>query len=388
MIPRLAPALLAVLAAAAFAATGCTRGVKAKKDYNRPLPPGQIALREVDINTLPDVHFGPGEKDAVRAALKQSQAFLAKRGAEKWYPRALVSKDEVSRSITALDNILASAASDAEVNARIKAGFRAYMSIGCDDEGTVLFTGYYTPIFDGSRTQDATHRYPLYKRPADLILNNALEVGQQQMPEGGLRPYPSAGELEASGALKGQELVWLSDPYECYLIRVQGSGKIRLPDGSIMEVGYNGTNGHEYRGIGKDLVADGKISAENLSFFTMRSYFKAHPEDVPVYTSRNPRFIFFSEVKGGPYGCLGTPVTKDVSIATDKDIFPPAGPVWAVTSTTEHQQYVGLLVDQDRGGGIRAPGRCDLYMGEGEANEQRAGGQYFEGRLYYLLVKE
>jgi len=387
MIPRLAPALLAVLAAAAFASSGCTRGVKTKKDYNRPLPPGQIALREVDINTLPDVSFKPGEKDAVRAALKQSQSFLAKKGSDKWYPRALVEKGEVERSITALDNILASSSSDAEINAKIKSGFRAYMSIGCDDEGTVLFTGYYTPIFNGSRTQDATHRFPLYKKPADLVSTSAIEISQQKMTDGTMRPYPAAGELESSGALKGLELVWLADPYECYLIRVQGSGKIRLPDGTLMEVGYSGTNGHEYDGIGKYLVTDGKISRENLSFFSMREFFHAHPEEVPVYTNRNPRFIFFNEVKGGPFGCLGTSVTDNVTIATDKEIFPPAGPVLAVTTTTEQQKYVGLRVDQDRGGGIRAPGRCDLYMGEGEANEKRAGGQYFEGKLYFLLVK-
>lgn len=380
-------ALALVALACCSVATGCTRGPK-KKDYNRPLPPGQIALREVDINTLPDVSFGPGEKDAVRAALKHSQAFLAKKGSDKWYPQALVTKDEVVRSITALDNVLASSTSDAEINARIKAGFRAYMSIGCDDEGTVLFTGYYTPIFNGSRTPDATYRYPIYKKPADLISTSALEMSQQKLPDGSTQPYPSAAELDSSGALKGLELVWFADPYECYLIRVQGSGKIRLTDGSTMEVGYSATNGHQYHGIGKELVADGKISADKLSFFTMREYFRAHPEEVAVYTSRNPRFIFFSEVNGGPFGCLGTPVTTDVTIATDKEIFPPAGPVWAVTTTMEQKKYVGLRVDQDRGGAIRAPGRCDLFMGEGEENEKRAGGQYFEGKLYYLLVKE
>jgi membrane-bound lytic murein transglycosylase A len=187
--------------------------------------------------------------------------------------------------------------------------------------------------------------------------------------------------------LKGGELVWLADPYECYLIRVQGSGKVRLPDGSLMEVGYAGTNGLEYHGIGPDLVAAGAIPADKLSFFTMREHFRAHPEQVAEYTARNPRFIFFQEVKGGPFGCIGARVTPDVTIATDKELFPPAGPVWVVTSTQEKPKYIGLRVDQDRGGAIRAPGRCDLYMGEDQANEKRAGGQYAEGKMYYLIAK-
>lgn len=380
---RLLPLLLIPLA---LAATGCMRK-GAKKDYNRPLPPGANALVEVDIASLPDVAFAPGEREAVRAALAQSRAFLAKKGAAAWYPRADLTQEQVARSVEELDRLLASAGDDADVNRQVKARFRAFMSIGCDDQGTVLFTGYYTPIFAGSRTQDGTYRYPLYKKPADLVMTNALSPAQRRLPDGTLAAYPDAREIAASGMLKGQELVWLADPYECYLIRVQGSGKIRLPDGATMEVGYAGTNGLEYHGIGPDLVADGKIAKDKLSFFTMREYFRAHPDEVAAYTDRNPRFIFFQELTGGPFGCIGAKVTKDVTIATDKEIFPPAGPVWAVTTTTEQAKYVGLRVDQDRGGAIRAPGRCDLYMGEGEANEKRAGGQYFEGRLYYLIAK-
>jgi membrane-bound lytic murein transglycosylase A len=370
---------------------GCGRAqppAKVKKDYDRALAPGQPALVEVDINTLPDLSFAPGERAAVRTALAQSAAFLDKKSAEAWFPRDKFSKDDVRRSVAALDGLLASPGSDADFNQAVKAGFRAFMSVGCDDQGTVLFTGYYTPIFNGSRTPDATYRYPLYRLPADLVKGaNSYTPSQRKLADGTLVPYPAAAEIESSGMLKGEELVWLADPYECYLIRVQGSGKIRLPDGKLLEVGYAGTNGLTYHGIGQDLVADGTIAKDKLSFFSMREYFHQNPGKVADYTGRNPRFIFFKEVAGGPYGCIGARVTADVSIATDKDLFPPAGPVWVVTSTTDKPTYVGLRVDQDRGGAIRAPGRCDLYMGEDEANEKRAGGQYAEGKLYYLIAK-
>ena len=378
----------------AVSATSCARKQK-KKDYARPLAPGEIALREVDIATVPNVTLT--DRDAVHRAIMNSIAFIEKKSAFP-LPIAGISKEQVAASLKAIDELVTSTKTDAEFNAELKKRFRAYMSIGCDDQGTVLFTGYYTPIFDASRTQDATYRYPIYKRPNDLQMTTSLEIAKQA-PGG--NPYPDAGAIESSSMLKGQELVWLKDPYEAYLVRVQGSAKLHLPDGKAMEIGYAGTNGYQYHGIGQDLVKDGKIPADKLSFFTIREYFRAHPEEVSTYTNRNPRYIFFTETKGGPFGSIGQPVTADVSIATDKSIFPPGGPVIVATALSTGNEneaklkdapnkgvsYVALRLDQDTGGAIRAPGRTDLYMGEGQANERRAGGQYAEGKLFYLIVK-
>jgi membrane-bound lytic murein transglycosylase A len=378
----------------ALSTTSCARKAK-KKDYARPLPDGALALREVDISTMPDMAVS--DRAAVRRGIANSLAFLEKKST---FPQPIggVEKSQVIASLKAIDELLTSTSSDEQFNAEVKKRFRAYMSIGCDDQGTVLFTGYYTPIFDASRTATDVYRYPIYKRPTDLVMTTSLEIAKQSP---GMNPYPDASTIETSGMLKGQELVWMMDPYEAYLVRVQGSAKLHLPDGGQMEIGYAGTNGYQYKGIGQDLVKDGKIPSDKLSFFTIREFFRAHPEEVSVYTSRNPRYIFFTETKGGPFGSIGQPVTLDVSIATDKTIFPPGGPVVAATalSTGGEDQaklkdapnkgvtYVGLRLDQDTGGAIRAPGRCDLYMGEGEANERRAGGQYAEGKLYYLIVK-
>ena len=392
MRSALALLLIPVLA---LSATSCAWRKAKKKDYARPLPAGEIALREVDIATLPDIAIA--DRAAARAALKHSQTFIDKKSTFA-QPVAGISKEQVAASLKAMDELLVSTKDDAEFNAELKKRFRAFMSIGCDDQGTVLFTGYYTPIFDASRTADGTYKYPIYKRPTDLVMTTSLEIAKQAP---GMNPYPDAGTIESSGMLKGQELVWLKDPYEAYLVRVQGSAKLRLPDGGAMEIGYNGTNGYQYHGIGQDLVTDGRIPADKLSFFTMREYFKAHPEEVSTYTARNPRYIFFSETHGGPFGSIGQPVTADLSIATDKSIFPPAGPVVVATalSTGSEDQarlkdapnkgvsYVALRFDQDTGGAIRAPGRTDLYMGEGESNERRAGGQYAEGKLFYLIAK-
>lgn len=384
-----------LIPALAMSFSSCAWRKTPKKDYNRPLTDGQIALREVDINTLPAISLA--DRQALRSGIAHSMAFIDKKSTFA-QPIAGISKEQVAASLKALDALLVSTTTDEEFNTALRRQFRAFMSIGCDDQGTVLFTGYYTPIFNGSRTADATYKYPIYKRPADLVMTNSLEIAKQSPA---MNPYPDASTIESSGMLKGQELVWLADPYEAYLVRVQGSAKLKLADGSHMEIGYHGTNGYQYRGIGQDLVKDGKIPADRLSFFTIREFFKTHPEEVTVYTGRNPRYIFFSETTGGPFGSIGQPVTPDISIATDKNIFPPGGPVVVATALStgsedaaklkdapnKGQTYVTVRLDQDTGGGIRAPGHADLYMGEGESNERRAGGQYAEGKLYYLIVK-
>ena len=377
-----------------FAFDGCRRrGDKSdKKNYTRQLETGQRALVEVDASRLPALVVTPADREHVRRALEQSLAFIAKPGSARFYPIGGITRDQVQASVTALRDLLATPISDAELNAAIHTRFRVLMSVGCDDQGTVLFTGYCTPIYDGRLTRDARFRFPLYQRPADLVSGPGDQIAQRRLPDGSLVPYPATEELLRSGVLTGRELVWFSDPFEAYIVQVQGSGKVRLDSGEIIDVGYDGTNNHKYQSIAEELIAAGKVKREELSLSAMRAYFRSHPEEVPVYAAKNPRFIFFTRTKGGPFGSLGQQVTTDVTIATDKTIFPPAAPAIVQTSTYDlsgaQTAYAALRVDQDSGGAIRAPGRCDLYMGEGDSAERRAGFQLAEGKLFYLILRE
>ena len=368
------------------------------KDYNRPLGAGEQALVDVDINSLPNLSLANEDRAQLQQAIQHSLGYLNSpsviaTSANRRYPVGSITKDQVIRSLHALNELLESTSDEAQFNAALKSRFRALMSVGCDSQGTVLFTGYFTPILKASRTPSATYRYPIYKVPADFIKGaDEKDVAQQRLPDGGTRPYPTRAELEASGALKGLELLYFSEPYDPYVVEVQGSAKATLPDGTLVEVGVGGINGHPYHPIAQDLVNEGKIRKEELSLATVRAYFSAHPDELTQYTNRNPRFVFFKESKGGPYGSLGRPVTTDVSVATDKSIFPPGAACLAITNAANASgrsgSYAGLRLDQDSGGGIRAAGRCDLYMGQGDAAERRAGNQYAEGRLYYLLLKD
>jgi membrane-bound lytic murein transglycosylase A len=283
-----------------------------------------------------------------------------------------------------IDKLLASQLPPEKMNQVLREKFDTYISVGCDNEGTVLFTGYYTPIFDGSTVRTDRFRYPLYRPPDDLMKGPEGTILGQKGPDGRVRQYPSRQEIQKSGALAGHELVWLSDPFEAYIAHVQGSAKIRMPSGQVETIGYVANNGWEYRGIVQQMIADGKLSSGNLNLKAMIDYFKAHPQEVEGYTNLNPRFVFFTFAKGNPRGSLNEPVTPFRTIATDKSIYPRA--MFAFASVAIDRP-VGFVLDQDTGGAIRAAGRCDVYMGVGERAGELAGGTYREGKLYYLFIK-
>ena len=376
---------------------GCKAPMKkvVEKDYNRPLPPGKYALRKItNPADIPDFSLASLDVTNLRKAVNNSLDYLGKESSRTFFPSGQISHARVVESLKAFGNLLDSGLTPRELNNAIKQRFDIYMSIGCDDRGTVLFTGYYTPIFDGSLTQTGHFRYPLYKTPEDLVKNSNGEILGRRGPDGQIRPYPSRKEIVGSGMLRGNELVWLSDPFEVYIAHVQGSAKIRLPDGKLITIGYAGNNGHEYRGISQELVKDGKIPADKISLASMIDYFKKNPSQIDSYINRNPRFVFFRQQEGDPLGSLNEPVIAKRSIATDKSIFPRGALTFISTNlprlengTVTTRIYNGFALDQDTGGAIRAPGRCDVYMGQGDTAGKLAGKTYQEGKLYYLFLK-
>jgi membrane-bound lytic murein transglycosylase A len=376
--------------------TGCqTKRAAVKPQYDRPLPPGQLALRKIeDPSKYPDFTGGWRDLDSLKAAIRNSLNYFAKPSSKQYFPYDQITHAHAVASLEEFLKLLDSGARPEEINGLICAGFDVYESVGCDDQGTVLFTGYYTPIFEGSLVQTERFGAPLYKVPPDLVKGPDGETLGRRGHDGGLSPYPSRAEIEDSGMLRGQELIWLSDPFEAYIAHVQGSAKVRLPDGQIVTVGYAATNGHEYASVAQRLVTEGKIASDRISLATMIDYFKQYPDQVKTYVRANPRYVFFQSSEGTPRGSLNEPVTPWRTIATDKSIFPRGCLAFLSTTLPSAQggqmsavPYGGFALDQDTGGAIRAPGRCDIYMGEGDEAGQLAGQTYQEGRLYYLFIR-
>jgi membrane-bound lytic murein transglycosylase A len=363
------------------------------KDYSRPLPPGQLALRKIDPSAYPD--FGPGfaERAGLEEAIQHSLAWLRKPSSRKYFPYGEISHEHAGASLEHFLRVLRTARSGEELNAIIRAEFDVYQSVGCDDRGTVLYTGYYTPIFDGRLQRDAEFRYPLYRLPPDVVKDEEGRILGRRRPDGSLTPYFTRRELEEQRLLDGLELAYLRDPFAAYVANVQGSAKLRLADGRLYELGYAGNNGHEYVSITRAMLADGVLRPEEISLQKLLTYFQQHPERTFHYTWKNPRYVFFTERPGGPFGALNTPVTPMRTIATDKEIYPRACLAFVRTQlprrdgATRNGPYAGFFLDQDAGGAIRAPGRCDLYIGIGPQAEAVAGRTLAEGNLYYLFSK-
>jgi membrane-bound lytic murein transglycosylase A len=213
------------------------------------------------------------------------------------------------------------------------------------------------------------------------------------MADGSLAKWPGRAEIESSGMLKGTELVYLESPLDVYIVQVNGSAKLEMPDSSVMYVGYAGKTDGQYVGLGKSMMEEGLLKKSELSLAAIRRYYKTNPSAVDALINRNNSYVFFKEYprEAWPAGSLGTRVNENASIATDKTIFPRGGLVMvdtrANTFTRGLIEYKNFMLDQDTGGAIRAAGRADLYMGAGAAAELLAGGQYATGKMYYFFLK-
>jgi membrane-bound lytic murein transglycosylase A len=373
-------------------------------NYGAQLPPGTLALRKIPPEMYPSFAISPAELVRIRPAIQHSLDYMHKPSSKSFYPYGDISRERAIATLRALDRLAQLAEQSPQtpewIDLQVRQNFEVYQSVGAPSPdgtgytGKVLFTGYFTPIYNASMTRGGQYQWPLYKRPADLISDPLTgDVQGRRTADGKLVPYYTRAQIE-SGSLANDELCWLTSRWEAYVVTVQGSGRLRLPDGSIYEVGYAGHNGYDYVSVGERMVADGVIPADQVSLKTLGAYFEAHPQDMDKYLSTNPRTVFFEQRPGGPYGSLNEPVTALASIATAKaqpDIYPRAMPAFLNVALTMPNGTPapanGFYLDQDTGGAIRAAGRCDIYMGIGPSAEELAGRELNEGQLYYIAIK-
>ena len=381
------------------ALSGCKNKpvVEAMPDYSRQLPPGASALRLItDPARMPDLAAAYRSFDEFHlAALDQSITWFKARSSQQFYPFEDFTHDQQRASLEAMKQLLTESTSAEEFQQDALKLFDVYESVGYNNEGTVLFTGYYAPTFEASVTPTDRFRFPLYKRPTDLVTDPISgEPRGRQMPDGTTQPYPTRREIETSNMLAGLELVYLENPLSVYIIQVNGSAKLRMPDGELMYIGYAGKTDRPYVGLGQSVVEEGLIPKEKLGLPAIKQLYRERPETIQELIYRNESYVFFTEYPGRnwPAGSLGVRVTPETTLATDKKVYPRGGIVLvdtqAVNFSYQKRDFLRFMFDQDTGGAIRAPGRADMYMGDGPSAEILAGGQYAEGRLFYLFLKQ
>ena len=277
--------------------------------------------------------------------------------------------------------------------------FARYFETAWVGDGKAFVTGYYEPEIAGVRQRQPGFDVPVYGLPPDLVRAQPgdaepLPSGRQPLgrydSSGQFIPYYDRAEIE-QGALagKGLEIAWVADPVESFFLQVQGSGRLRAPDGSVMRIGYAGQNGQAYTGIGALMRERGLIGSEPGqypgSMQGIMQYIREHPAEGRALMRENKSWIFFRELSGdGPLGALGVPVRRESSVAADPKFVPLGAPVWL---DLDRQEARGLWVAQDTGGAIKGANRFDSFWGAGESARTTAGGMSARGQALLFLPK-
>jgi membrane-bound lytic murein transglycosylase A len=294
------------------------------------------------------------------------------------------------------------------VRAFFVAHFIPYRVAAPDGNDVGLVTGYYEPLLRGSRTRTAEFTVPLYATPSDLL---TVELGDLYPELKGKRvrgrvsgrkvvPYRSRSEIERdSAALPATPLVYVDDPVEAFFLEIQGSGRVALPDGTVVRLNYADQNGHPYRSVGRVLIDRGELTREGASMQAIRAWALAHPDQTRTLLDENPSYVFFREAAppapgslaariDGPQGALGVPLLARRTIAVDPRSIPLGAPMYlATTMPLSAAPLQRLVLAQDTGGAIRGPVRVDFFWGFGDEAAREAGRMKQEGRVWLLWPK-
>ncbi|MEP2531676.1 murein transglycosylase A [Shimia sp.] len=244
-----------------------------------------------------------------------------------------------------------------------------------EDGAPGLFTGYFEPELDGARSPGGRYQYPLYRMPPEAK---------------SARTWMTRRDIETSGVMSGRglEIAWVDDPVELFFLQIQGSGRIRLPDGSYIRVGYGGANGHPYRSIGVELVRRGVYNAHQVSAQVIKNWVRRNPVDGAELLRHNNSYVFFRTVnrvppEQGPLGAMNRSITTMRSVAVDPKHTPLGAPVWVEKDGENPLRR--LMIAQDTGSAIKGAQRADVFFGTGDAAGKAAGKLKDEGRMIVLF---
>jgi membrane-bound lytic murein transglycosylase A len=346
--------------------------------------------------------------DGLLHGIQTSLAYLSLKPPEKSFTfgEDTYSAAHLIRSLETFRDFIQTRPTERDLRQFIRSRYRVYRSAGKDGNRVVLFTGYYEPFLKGSSQKSDIYSVPVFGLPDDLIKIDlsmfsdkyAGEILTARLANGTIVPYYDRREIEAGGVLEDTApvLAWLEDVVDLFFLQIQGSGRIYLDNGRVLNVHYAASNGRPYRSIGKLLIDEGKIPRSEMSMQRIKQYLQAHPEEKADILYHNPSYVFFQIEEDGPLGYLDVKLTPGRSIAVDRRLFPL--PALAFIEAEKPvvdgsgriigwENFSRFVVSQDTGGAIRGPGRSDLFWGNGEYAEIAAGHMQHRGSLYLMVLK-
>lgn len=304
------------------------------------------------------------------------------------------------RAVCEAANALGTAPSSAEARRFFEARFTPWQLINPDGSTEGLVTGYDEPLIEGSRQRSARSNWPIHGVPKDMLTIDLADVHPElkglrlrgRIVDNKVVPYWTRQQIdEHASRLPAPVLLWASDPIDLFFLQVQGSGRVRLADGSLVRIGYADQNGHPYQSIGRWLVAKGELSLDKASMEGIKRWARDNPQRLEELLHANPSYVFFRELPsstGGPIGALGVPLTEGRSIAVDPRYVPLGAPVLLSTTYPNSPRPLNRLVlAQDTGGAIKGAVRADFFWGFGAEAGVEAGRMRQQGRMWALLPK-
>jgi membrane-bound lytic murein transglycosylase A len=398
-IPLYSKCALVLTTALAVLIAGCPAPIKK--------PPEELTLVRRSTFSYPDFSDDL-ELNGLEHSILKSLVYLQRVPADRTYQFGKDRFDaaHLMQSLQHFLDFIRTDPSNRELKKFIRSNYIVYQSVGRNQKGEVLFTGYYEPHLSGRLYRDAEFQFPIYALPTDLMKIDLSAFSEKYKGQSiigrytgqTVLPYHDRREIDEEDVLvgKAEPLVWVKDPVDVFFLQIQGSGKVFLDTGEVVNVHYHGSNGRPYRAIGKLLIEEQKIPKEEMSMQKIRSYLQAHPEEMASVFNYNPSYVFFKLESEGPLGYINVLLTPGRSIALDRRIFPPAALAFIQTkkpivdgagqidSWTDCNRFV---LNQDTGGAIRGPGRADLFWGNGPYAEIAAGHLAHTGKLYFLILK-
>jgi len=364
-------------------------------------------LKQIAAGRMPLLLDDSGLQD-LQKSVERSMTALARIDREKQFVLCgrSYSAPWLQKSVATFLRGLETYTNEADFQTFLFDNFHVCQAQGSDGAGRMLVTGYYEPLFVGSLIRKSPFVYPLYQVPPDLVLpaENQDENAVGRVEEDRLVPYWTRAEIEKGDLLQGQEIAYLADPVDVFILHVQGSGRIRLPDGSVRKVHFAASNGRKYQSIGRLLVDRGVMTLEEVTMPKIVSYLHDHPDEMQSILHHNDRYIFFSlsPAEGdteneGPAGSMGQPLTAGRSLAVDSMCFPAPMVGYLETDLPFFADNGALsgwkalhrfVVNQDTGAAIKGPGRVDFFLGSDEYAARAAGVMKQPGALYFLVLKE
>ncbi|MEO7689652.1 MAG: MltA domain-containing protein [Sphingomonas sp.] len=389
------------IAALALILSACSGEIvpHAETPSTRPVAPARKPVAATPIAPTP-VTAPPGAANAVKAGVAAGPSVRT----------LLISADQAARAVAAFRLSCSSlmrradssgltrgtdwqpaCAAAADFRGDARGFFAQWFEAVQVGDGKAFATGYYEPEIAGSRERRAGYDVPVYGRPDNLIdvdlgLFNADLKGKKirgRVEGTSLVPYHDRAAIDG-GALNNHAriIAWAADPAEFFFLQIQGSGRLRLPDGSVMRVGYDSQNGRDYTGIGALMKQRGLLGPGQTSMQGILQWLHEHPEEGRNIMHEDKSFVFFREQDGPPLGALGLAVTPRVSAATDPRFVPLGAPVFL---SMDRADASGLWIAQDTGGAIRGSNRFDTFWGAGAEARATAGGMAARGTAFVLL---